>query len=93
MSKLTKADLVAAIAEEANASQKTVEEVLKAQADICSDSLREGVSLTLPGLGVLKPTRREARMGRNPQTGESLEIAAQNGVGFKAAKSLKDALN
>jgi DNA-binding protein HU-beta len=55
--------------------------------------LQEGGEVTLPGLGKLSVKTSAARTGRNPKTGETLEIAAKNKPHFSAAKALKDAVN
>jgi DNA-binding protein HU-beta len=55
-----------------------------------SASLAKGDEVTIPGFGVFKVTSRSARTGRNPQTGETLQIAASKGVNFKPYTALKD---
>lgn len=74
-------------------SKTAVKEALDGLATIVQSRLAEGGEVTLPGLGKLSVTRREGRTGRNPQTGESIEIAAKNAPKFSAAKALKDAIN
>ena len=56
-------------------------------------ALKSGEKVTIPGFGTFEVRHRNARMGRNPQTGESIQIKASNTPGFKAGKALKDALN
>ncbi len=51
------------------------------------------VKIVVPEVGTFQLSRKEARKGRNPQTGEEIQIAARNGVTFKAAKSLQDKVN
>ena len=61
--------------------------------EIVQEHLAQGQEVTLPGIGKLSVTERAARSGRNPQTGEELEIPASRAPKFKAAKALKDAIN
>ena len=58
-----------------------------------TNALRGGDSVTLVGFGTFTVRQREARMGRNPRTGEAIQIKASRVPGFKAGKALKDALN
>ena len=90
---MTKADLVEKMAQDAGIS--------KTAAGAALDSFVEGVTkalkkkdgkVTLVGFGTFSKTRRKARKGRNPQTGEMIKIKASNAVKFKAGKKLKDAI-
>ena len=56
-------------------------------------SLTQGEKVSLPGVGQFEVSERAARQGRNPQTGETIDIPASKAVKFKAGKALKDALN
>jgi len=58
-----------------------------------TNALKGGNSVTLVGFGTFTVRQREARMGRNPRTGEAIQIKASRVPGFKAGKALKDALN
>ena len=58
-----------------------------------TDTLKGGDSITLVGFGTFESRHRKARVGRNPRTGEALQIAASNIPSFKAGKALKDAVN
>lgn len=70
-----------------------VEDVLTLLADIAQAHLTQpGAELTLPGIGKLKAVAKPARTGRNPSTGEEIEIPAKTAVKFVAAKALKDAV-
>ena len=73
-------------------TKKQAEAWLNAVCDIVATELAEGGEVTLPGVGKLKTDRRAARTGRNPQTGEALEIPAKTVIKFVAVKALKDAL-
>ena len=61
--------------------------------DHIAESLAAGERVQIPGFGSFDVRSRAARQGRNPQTGATIQIAASKGVGFKAGKGLKDAVN
>jgi DNA-binding protein HU-beta len=61
--------------------------------EVITGSLKQGNAVTLVGFGTFNVRRREARTGRNPRTGEPIQIKASNLAVFKAGKGLKDALN
>lgn len=88
-----KADLASAIAEKADISQEKAGRFLTAVLDEITSALRRGDSVTLVGFGTFERRHRAARTGKNPRTGETLQIGASNTVGFKAGKALKDAVN
>ena len=56
-------------------------------------SLKDGDTVSVPKAGVFKTSERKARKGRNPQTGEEIQIKASTGISFKAGKAWKDAIN
>lgn len=89
---MTKKDLIAKIAEESGDSKATVERVLNSLGSVSAAELLGDGEVPLPGLGKLKAEERKARMGRNPRTGEPLQIAAGTTVKFAAGQELKDAL-
>jgi len=89
---MKKSDLVAAI-KPANASAAVTESVLDALGLVVQQQLLKGDEVTLPGIGKFSVTERAARTGRNPQTGDEIQIAARRAPKFTAAKALKDALN
>lgn len=89
---MNKSDLVAAI-KPAGASAAMTESVLDALGKVTRHVLATGGEITLPGIGKLSVSKRAARTGRNPRTGEELQIAAKNAPKFTAAKALKDAVN
>ena len=73
---------------------KQAAEVVEAVFDCIGDNLSDpGDRVQIPGFGSFTVSRRAARTGRNPQTGESIDIAASNNVRFKAGKALKDSVN
>ena len=90
---MNKSDLVAAIAEKAEMSKKDAEKALKAFVDVVAEQLKAGDKVQLVGFGTFEVSERAAREGRNPQTGETMTIAACKAPKFKAGKALKDAIN
>lgn len=86
-------ELVAAIAEKTELSKKDAEKALKAFTDVVAEELKKGEKIQLVGFGTFEVSERAAREGRNPQTGETMKIAASKAPKFKAGKALKDALN
>ena len=87
---MKKDELVQAIAESADISKPDAERALKAVVDTVTSSVASGQKIQIPGLGTFEARPRNAREGRNPQTGETIQIAATTVPGFKAAKQLKD---
>ena len=87
---MNKTELVAEIAEKAGLSKKDSEAAVKAFIDAVSESLKKGDKVQLVGFGIFEVSERPARTGRNPQTGETIEIAASRTPKFKAGKALKD---
>ncbi|MER7014449.1 HU family DNA-binding protein [Saccharopolyspora sp. NPDC000359] len=90
---LTKDQLVTEIAEAVDVSKTSARAALDALTEIVADQLTSGGEVTLPGFGKFKVADRPARTGRNPATGESIEIAAKRVVKFVPAKALEDSLN
>lgn len=90
---MNKTELVAAMAEQTNLSKKDAEAALKAFVDIVSEELKKGEKVQLVGFGTFEVSERAAREGRNPQTGETMEIKASKTPKFKAGKALKDMMN
>lgn len=90
---MNKAELVTAIAEKADVSKRDAEASLKAFTEVVAEELRKGEKVQLVGFGTFEVTERQARVGRNPQTGEEMEIPASKTPKFKAGKALKDFLN
>lgn len=90
---MNKTELVAAIAERTEISKKDSEKVLKAFVDVVTEELTKGEKIQLVGFGTFEVSERAAREGRNPQTGDTMTIAASKAPKFKAGKALKDAVN
>lgn len=90
---MNKSELIAAVAEQAAISKKDAEKAINAFVDTISDALAEGEKIQLVGFGTFEVRAREARTGKNPRTGEKINIAASKVPAFKAGKALKDAVN
>ncbi len=90
---MTKSELISAISNATDIKQKDVGAMIAAQDAILLKALAEGQDVMVGGLGKLRPINRAARSGRNPQTGETVPIAARTDAKFTPAKALKEALN
>ena len=90
---MNKTELVAAAAEQTGMTKKDTEKALNAAFDVIASALSKGEKVQVSGFGIFEVKEREARMGRNPRTGEAMEIAASRTPTLKASKTLKDALN
>lgn len=90
---MTKPELIAALASQAGITKAQADTVLAKLADLISATLVAGDDITLPGLGKFSVVAKPARTGRNPHTGEAVEIPARIAAKFSAAKALKDTLN
>jgi len=87
---MNKQDLVGFVAEKAGLSKKESDAAVTAVIEGITDTLAKGGKVQLVGFGTFETRHREAREGRNPSTGETIKIAAQNVPAFKAGKALKD---
>jgi DNA-binding protein HU-beta len=90
---MNKAELINAIAEHANLSKADVGRGLDALIKNIETTLKAGDVITLVGFGTFAVKDRSERMGRNPQTGQEIKIAAAKVPSFKPGKALKDAVN
>ncbi len=90
---MNKSELIDAIAESADISKAAAGRALDAVISSVAGALKNGEQVVLVGFGTFSVKERAARTGRNPQTGEPIEIAAARIPGFKAGKALKDAVN
>ena len=90
---MTKAELVNAIAKEADLTKAQAGKALDATVKAISEALKQGDKITIVGFGTFSVGERAARVGKNPQTGERLEIKASKVPKFKAGKLLKDSVN
>jgi DNA-binding protein HU-beta len=84
--------LAADIAEAHELSKKQAETILADLVERITAHLKNGERVRIVGLGILQVRKRDARMGRNPATGEAIEIKASKKVAFRAAKELKEAV-
>ena len=90
---MTKQELVDYIADNAGLSKKDAANALSSFVEGVKASLKKGESTTLVGFGTFNVSKRNARQGRNPQTGATINIPARTVPTFKAGKALKDAVN
>ena len=90
---MNKTDLIDAIAAAADLPKASAGRALDAIVDSITDALSKGEQVALVGFGTFAVKHRAAREGRNPQTGQSIQIKASNVPGFKPGKALKDAVN
>ncbi|NQY65633.1 MAG: HU family DNA-binding protein [Alteromonadaceae bacterium] len=90
---MNKSELVAKMAEGADISKASAGRTLDSFIEAVTEELANGGDVALVGFGTFKVTDRAARVGRNPQTGAEIQIAAAKVPGFKAGKGLKDAVN
>ena len=89
---MNKTELIAAMAEKSELSKKDTEKVLTAFTNIVTDTLLDGDKVAITGFGIFEVAERAARTGRNPKTGEPIQINASKSPKFKAGKALKDAV-
>ncbi len=90
---MNKTELVAAIAEATDLSKQQAEAALKAFVGTITEELKNGGKVQIVGFGTFEVSERAAREGRNPHTGETMEIKASKAPKFKAGKALKDEIN
>ena len=89
---MNKQELISKIAEKSNLSKKNAAAALTALIDTITETLKAEGKVAIPNLGTFEVKQHAARTGHNPQTGETVEIAAKKVPAFKAAKALKDAV-
>ena len=90
---MNKTELIAAIADKADLSKKDAEAALNAFTTIVGKTLKKGDKVQMVGFGTFEVSKRAARKGRNPQTGETIKIKSSKTPKFKAGKALKDMVN
>ena len=90
---MSKQQLVEKMTEKAGLTKADAARALDAMLASVEEALKAGDKVTLVGFGTFATSKREAREGRNPKTGETVKIAARNAVTFKAGSKLKDAVN
>ncbi|MGB8635855.1 MAG: HU family DNA-binding protein [Rhodanobacteraceae bacterium] len=90
---MNKADLVGAVADAADLSKAEASRAVEAFTEVVEKALKNGDSVSLVGFGTFTVRDRAARTGRNPRTGQTIQIKASKNPAFKAGKAFKDALN
>ena len=90
---MNKSELATKMAEKAGLKKADAEKALKAFIDTVTEELVNGGDVRLVGFGTFEVRNREARTGKNPRTGEAIQIAASKVPAFKAGKALKDVVN
>ena len=89
---MNKTELIAAVAEKTGLTKKDAERVINATVETITESLCKGDKVSVSGFGIFEVKAREARVGRNPRTKETIQIPATKLPAFKASKTLKDAV-
>ncbi|MDD3285475.1 MAG: HU family DNA-binding protein [Patescibacteria group bacterium] len=92
MSKMTKAQIVAAMSEATGLSKKDVNGFFETLSEMTYKEVKKSGECLVPGFGKLVKAKRKAREGRNPATGETIKIPAKTVVKFRLAKAVKDAV-
>lgn len=87
---MTKTELIYEVANKTGLSKKDAEKALGAFFDVVASEIKSGNKVAIAGFGTFEASLRAARSGRNPQTGEVMDIPASKTVKFKAGKTLKD---
>jgi DNA-binding protein HU-beta len=90
---MNKAELIEAMADAADISKAAAGRALDGMVDAITEAMKKGDQVSLIGFGTFSLRERAARTGRNPQTGETINIKASKSPGFKAGKAFKDAVN
>jgi DNA-binding protein HU-beta len=89
---VTLTQLAATLAEEHELTKRAGRELLDNLVSLITKHLKKGERIRIAGLGILQVRKRAARMGRNPATGEAIQIEASKKVAFRASKELKEAI-
>ncbi len=90
---MKKAELVEAIAKKTGLTKADANRALEATFEVITAALKKGERVPVAGFGTFNVSKRKAREGRNPQTGETVKIPARKAVSFKAGTALKEAVN
>ncbi len=90
---MNKSEFVDAVAQSADIPKSTAAKAVDAMVDVVGNALKKGDQVSLVGFGTFLTREREARQGRNPRTGETINIKASRVPSFKAGKALKDTVN
>lgn len=89
---MTKDEFITKVASETDQSKAQVNRTMKAALETIKDTLKKGDKITFVGFGTFTTTKRAARMGRNPQTGEKMKIKASRVAKFRPGKNLREAV-
>lgn len=89
---MNKSELISAVAEKSGITQKDVKKVVEAFVDIVKEDVAEGNKVQIIGFGTFEPRKRNARIGKNPHSGEVMEIKACVVPAFKVGKAFKEAM-
>jgi len=92
MAKMTKSQMLTALAEKTGMSKKEVSEFMDTFAEMAYSEVKNNGEFVIPGIGKLVKKHRKARKGRNPATGEEIQIPAKTVVKFRVAKAAKDSV-
>jgi len=87
---MTKKEFISALKEKGISDAKSVYETF---IEVIVDGIKDGDDVVLHGIGTFKVANKEARVGRNPQTGATIQIPAKKALSFKVSKTIKDAIN
>ena len=90
---MTKADLIDSVANKAELPKPKAEEIVNELFNDIVAALKNGDKVNISGFGTFSVSQRKARLGRNPKTGETIQIASSRAAKFKAGKSLKESLS
>ena len=90
---MTKLEFIEAIAAKSGLTKADSSRAVEAFQSVVTETLKKGDKVTLTGFGVFSVSKREARNGRNPRTGEVVKIAASKSVKFKTGSKVKEAVN
>jgi DNA-binding protein HU-beta len=90
---MTKADLIDGLANKLGLNKNEAEKAVNIVLDDVINALKQGDRVNISGFGTFSVSTRQARVGRNPKTGESIQISASRSAKFKPGKQLKDSLN
>lgn len=89
---MNKTELIAAVAQKTGLTKKDAERVVSATVDTIVETMVQGEKVQISGFGIFEAKAREARVGRNPRTKQTIEIPATRLPAFKASKTLKDTI-
>lgn len=90
---MTKSEIIDSLAESSKLSKKDIQGVIEGLLSQIEESLKKGEKVTFVGFGTFEAVKRDARTGRNPQTGATIDIPAKTAPKFSPGKALRDSLN